>query len=141
MSNQGRITGVGGIFFKSDDPKTMRAWYQEKLGLNTNDYGTLFEFRSSTNPEQKEYLQWSPFAKDTKYFEPSSKDFMINFRVDNLEAVLKNLKAQGVEQIGETMHESYGNFAHVMDPEGNKIELWEPIEPAFTDMANNDTHK
>lgn len=141
MSEDSRIQGVGGIFIKCDNPKDLNTWYKEKLGINTNDYGALFEFRNGRNPEQKDYLQLGTFGNDTKYFEPSTKDYMINFRVDNIDKALEEFKARGVVQVGEVMRESYGNFAHIMDPEGNKIELWEPIQPSFEETAAGETHK
>lgn len=128
----GRVTGIGGIFFKSDDPQAQREWYQKNLGLVTNDYGSLFEFREGANPEQKGYLQWSPFGKDTKYFEPSEREFMINYRVKNMEALVEQLKAAGVTICDEIAEYEYGKFVHILDPEGNKIELWEPVDESFT---------
>ena len=112
-----KVVGVGGIFFKSKDPKTMNAWYTEHLGLRTNEYGALFEFRNSQQPDQRNYLQFSPFTESTTYFEPSEKDFMINFRVEDLDGLLEELKASGIQQVGEVMREEYGLFAHIMDPE------------------------
>jgi predicted enzyme related to lactoylglutathione lyase len=136
-----RVVGVGGIFFKSNDPKAMNAWYSKHLGLKTNEYGALFEFRNAEIPDQKNYLQLSPFSQQSKYFEPSTKDFMINFRVDDLEALLVELKAEGVQQVGDIMREEYGLFAHILDPEGNKIELWQPIHDVFEKMAGDDTNR
>jgi len=136
-----RVTGIGGIFFKCESPEEMRAWYNPRLGLKTNEYGSLFEFRLSDSPEKKGYLQWSPFAKTTNYMEPSQKEFMINYRVENLEELLAALVEEGVEVIGEMEVCEYGKFAHIMDPEGNKIELWEPVDAVFTKMnEGNTTH-
>lgn len=133
MSEQkGRVTGVGGIFYKSTDPKTARAWYGEHLGLALNEYGALFEYRDVRFPERKGSLQWSPFSENTKYFEPSRKEFMINFRVENLDELLASLREKGVEIIGDVAAYDFGRFAHIMDPEGNKIELWEPIDEEST---------
>jgi len=123
-----RVTGVGGVFFKSDDAVAAREWYATHLGLSRDKYGTTFEWRYVDEPEKKGSSVWSPFAKDTKYFEPSGKEFMINFRVEDLEWLLGELKKEGIEQIGEMQVEEYGKFAHIMDPEGNKIELWEAID-------------
>jgi len=135
----GRVTGVGGIFFKCEDPEKMRNWYNKNLGLVTNEYGSLFEFRSTDDPDQKGYLQWSPFGEKTKYFEPSKKEFMINYRVQNMEELIKTLRDAGVEVVGEIETYEYGKFAHIMDPEGNKIELWEPVDSVFTDMYEGKT--
>lgn len=139
--NKPRVTGVGGIFFKSDNPDKMKDWYSENLGLVTNEYGSLFEFRDSDNPESKGYLQWSPFEKDTKYFSPSEKEFMINYRVVNIEGMIEQLRESGVEIVGEIEEYEYGKFAHVVDPEGNKIELWEPVDKVFTDLYDGKTTK
>lgn len=87
-----RVTGIGGIFFKCKDTKKVRAWYQEHLGLNTNEYGAVFEWRQGADTLKKGFTQWSPFNEKTKYFEPSTKDFMINFRVANLEALVEQLQ-------------------------------------------------
>ncbi len=129
-----RVTGIGGIFFKSDNPALMREWYGKHLGLQINEYGSLFEWRSTDNPDAKGYTQWSPFSKKTKYFQPSVKEFMINYRVENLEALLPMLKGEGVDVLDTIMTYDYGKFAHIMDPEGNKIELWEP-EPGDTTFS------
>lgn len=126
-----RVTGIGGIFFKCDSPEEMRNWYRDRLGLDTNDYGAMFEFRLSDEPEKKGYLQWSTFPQTTKYFEPSKKEFMINYRVENLEALVPLLKAEGVTVVDEIETYDYGKFVHILDPEGNKIELWEPVDEAF----------
>ncbi|MEQ8574620.1 MAG: VOC family protein, partial [Fulvivirga sp.] len=87
-----KVTGIGGIFFKAEDPAKMKEWYSKNLGLLTNEYGSLFEFRDSDNPDSKGYLQWSPFDVKTKYFEPSQKEFMINYRVENLEGLVADFK-------------------------------------------------
>ena len=134
-----RVTGIGGIFFKSKDPEKMREWYQKNLGLKTNEYGSLFEFKSTDEPESKGYLQWSPFSEKTKHFEPSQKEFMINYRVENLEKLLEELAKEGVEIVGEMESYEYGKFAHIMDPEGNKIELWEPVDSVFTKLYEGKT--
>src|ERR1700733_9262369 len=122
-----RVTNLGGIFFKCNDPAAIREWYAAHLGLSADQYGTMFEWRHADEPSKKGSTVWSTFAKDTKYFEPSGKEFMINFRVENLEWLLGELKKEGIEQLGEMQVYDYGKFAHIMDPEGNKIELWEPI--------------
>ncbi len=129
---QGKVTGIGGIFFKSKDPEKLKEWYKENLGLVTNEYGSLFEFRESKEPFNKGYLQWSPFNEDTKYFAPSNQDFMINYRVENIEELLEGLKEKGIKVVGEIESFEYGKFAHILDDEGNKIELWEPVDSVFT---------
>jgi len=123
-----KVTGIGGIFFKCKEPKKMNEWYKTHLGLNTNDYGANFEWRQEDDPEKKGSTQWSTFSETTKYFEPSAKDFMINYRVDNLEALVEQLKAEGVTIVDDIAAYDYGKFVHIVDPEGNKIELWEPVD-------------
>jgi len=136
-----KVTGIGGIFFKSNDPKHIKKWYHQNLGLTIDAYGSPFEFRNANNPDEVNYLQWSPFEKDTKYFEPSKKEFMINYRVDNLEPLVAQLKKNGVTILDEIETFDYGKFVHIMDPEGNKIELWEPVDQVFTDFLKGNTTK
>jgi len=123
-----KVTGIGGIFFKCKDPKAVNEWYKTHLGFDTTPYGTSFEWRDSEDSAKKGLTQWNPFAQDTKYFEPSTKDLMINYRVENLEWLLGELKKEGIEPLGEMQVYDYGKFAHIMDPEGNKIELWEAVD-------------
>ena len=134
-----KVTGIGGIFFRSKDPKESREWYNKNLGLATTEYGSSFEFRNANRPDEINYLSWSPFAEDTEYFEPSGKEFMINYRVQNIEGLVKNLKANGVTVVDEIVVYDYGKFVHIMDNEGNKIELWEPIDSFFTEMGGETT--
>jgi predicted enzyme related to lactoylglutathione lyase len=129
-----RVTAIGGIFFKCQDPAAVREWYNKHLGFNTDQYGTSFEWRHADDPEKKGYSVWSTFPKDTKYFEPSGKDFMINLRVEDLDWLLAELKKEGIEQIGETQAYEYGKFAHIIDPEGNKIELWQSNDEEYEKM-------
>ncbi len=136
-----KVTGIGGIFFKCDDPQKMKDWYSEHLGMKTNEYGALFEFRSSNEPEKKGYLQWSPFNSDTKYFHPSEKGYMINYRVEDLEGLVEEFKAAGVEVLDDIETYEYGKFVHILDPEGNKIELWEPVDEVFTKLYEGTTNK
>jgi len=136
-----KVTGIGGIFFKCQDPHKMKEWYNQQLGLVTDQYGSLFEFRHADDPDQKGYLQWSPFSQDTKYFEPSKKDFMINYRVENLEGLVKELKKNGVTVVDEIEKLEYGKFVHILDPENNKIELWEPVDNVFTESHEGKTTK
>ena len=132
-----RVTGIGGIFFKSNDPEKMRNWYSDKLGIVTDEYGSLFEFRNTEKPEKKEYLQWSPFEMNTDYFAPSEREFMINYRVQNIEALVENLREKGVTICDNIESYDYGKFVHILDPEGNKLELWEPIDKVFTELNEN----
>jgi len=132
-----RVTGIGGIFFKCKSPKAMRAWYQEHLGINTNSYGAVFEWRQGVDTTKKGFTQWSPFPETTKYFEPSSKDFMINYRVDDLTALVQELKTEGVIITDTVETYDYGKFVHIMDVEGNKIELWEPNDAVYEKMGKD----
>jgi catechol 2,3-dioxygenase-like lactoylglutathione lyase family enzyme len=136
-----KVTGVGGIFFKSKNPEASRNWYAKHLGLVTNEYGSLFEFREGDDPDKKGYLQWSPFKQETDYFEPSQKEFMINFRVHDLEALAVELKKEGVIICDEIATYEYGKFLHIMDDDGNKIELWEPVDETFTKEYEGKTTK
>ncbi|MBK0382990.1 VOC family protein [Pedobacter sp. SD-b] len=123
-----RVTGIGGIFFKCKDPKKVTEWYQKHLGLDTNPYGATFEWYERPDSTTKAQTQWTPFAETTKYFEPSDKDFMINYRVENLETLVEQLKKEGVTFVDSIETFDYGKFVHILDTEGNKIELWEPID-------------
>jgi len=130
-----KVTGVGGIFFKCKDPKKMREWYATHLGLNTNQYGAVFEWWQGADSSKKGFLQWSPFKETTRYFEPSTKDFMINYRVHNLKALVQELKQNGVTVTDTIETFDYGKFVHIMDMEGNKIELWEPNDIEFEKLG------
>ncbi|MFZ1686612.1 MAG: VOC family protein [Flavobacteriales bacterium] len=135
-----RATGIGGIFFKSSDPVALRAWYLKHLGMPMNEYGALFEFRDNDS-DGKGYLQWSPFAARTTYFGPSTKDFMINYRVQHIEALVERMRKDGVSFTDSLEHYEYGAFIHAMDPDGNKLELWEPIDTVFTRLYEGTTVK
>lgn len=126
-----KVTGIGGIFFKCKDPKKMREWYATNLGLNTNDYGAVFEWRQGADTTRKGFTQWSPFNEKTRYFEPSAKDFMINYRVENITELVGQLQKNGVVITDSIETYEYGKFVHIMDIEGNKIELWEPNDLEF----------
>lgn len=122
-----RVVGIGGVFFKSQDPDKLRAWYQEHLGVKFDSYGSaVFDCHDHEDPNKIGQTVWSLFPHDTKYFEPSTAPFMINYRVDDLDALLKQLKSEGVEVEDKFEEHEYGRFAWLMDPEGNRIELWEP---------------
>ncbi len=131
-----KVTGIGGIFFKCKDPKKMREWYQTHLGLNTNPYGAVFEWHQGADSTKKGFTNWTPFKETTKYFEPSAKDFMINYRVENMEALVEQLKKDSVTITDKIETAEYGKFVHIMDVEGNKVELWEPNDIAYEKMGN-----
>ncbi len=134
-----RVTGIGGIFFKCEDPDNIKAWYKEHLGLATDQYGTTFEWLQADGSGKKGYTQWSPFSDKTKYFEPSQKEFMINYRVEDLEALVEVLRKEGVTILDEIETYDYGKFVHILDPEGNKIELWEPNDPEYEKIVEGST--
>ena len=134
-----KVTGIGGIFFFTDDPEKTKEWYAENLGLETNEWGSSFEFRNAHRPDEINYLQWSPFIKGSAYFAPSKKEFMINYRVQNIEGLVNKLKTNGITILDEIESFEYGKFVHIMDADGNKIELWEPIDSVFTTMGGKTT--
>ena len=122
-----KVTGIGGIFFFADNPKETKAWYAKNLGIEINDWGSgSFEFRDVNRPDEIGSLQWKPFKKGDEYFSPSKKEFMINYRVQNIEELVKRLRDNGVTILDTMATYDFGKFIHIMDAEGNKIELWEP---------------
>lgn len=123
-----KVTGIGGVFFFSDNPKETREWYRKNLGIETSDYGASFEFRNVNKPEEVGTLQWTPFKNGSEYFAPSKKEFMINYRVQNIEGLVNQLKENGVTVLDSIASYDYGKFVHIMDADGNKIELWEPVD-------------
>jgi predicted enzyme related to lactoylglutathione lyase len=136
-----RVIGIGGIFFKCKDPGAMRAWYGRHFGMPMNEYGAVMEFRTSDPPREKGYLQWSPFGERTTYFAPSTKEFMINYRVNDIDGLVAALRSDSVTVLDSIERFDYGAFVHVMDPEGNKIELWEPLDSSFTRLYEGTTVK
>ncbi len=137
--NTPKVTGIGGIFFFSENPDKTKEWYAKNLGLEVNQWGSSFEFRNANRPEEINYLQWSPFKQGSEYFAPSKKEFMINYRVQNIEGLVDKLKQNGVVIVDDIETYDYGKFIHIMDDEGNKIELWEPVDSVFTEMGGKTT--
>lgn len=131
-----KVTGIGGIFFKCKEPEKVKEWYSKHLGLKIDQYGTSFEWRQGDDPSKYGFTQWSPFSDSTKYFEPSDQDFMINYRVQNLEALVKDLKKEGVTIVDNIESYDYGKFVHILDIEGNKIELWEPVDVEYDKIVH-----
>jgi predicted enzyme related to lactoylglutathione lyase len=129
-----RITGIGGVFIKAKNPQKLQAWYEEHLGLQAIEGAVVFESPSEESQIGRAKTVWAIFPSDTKYFEPSQADFMINFRVENLNELLDQLRAEGVEVDERTEQYDYGRFGWIMDPEGNRIELWEPAMPFTKDV-------
>lgn len=130
-----KVTGLGGVFFKCDNPQSMNEWYAKNLGLDTSAYGTTFEWREADDPSKKGSTTWCTFPQNTESFSPSAKPFMINYRVENLVLLVDELKKDNVVIIDEIAEYDYGKFLHVLDPEGNIIELWEPKDDVDPDNA------
>lgn len=135
-----RVTGIGGIFFKSENPDETKKWYKKHLGINSGKYGGTFEWRHSEDADKKGFTAWSVFDQNTEYTNPSNKEFMINYRVENLEELLKVLREEGVEVLGEMEVFEYGKFGWIMDPNGIKIELWEPNDEEY-DKIKGETNQ
>lgn len=125
-----RVQGIGGIFFKSENPQALYAWYQKHLGIEAQpDQGAMFPWRRHDNPKQEEATIWAAFPSTTSYFEPSKAPFMLNYIVDDLDSVLAALRAEGVQVDDKVERHEYGNFGWINDLDGNRIELWEPKKP------------
>ena len=138
-NDEPRITGVGGIFFKTEDPDKIKEWYKNNLGLNTDQWGTNFEWYQGSDSSKKGFTQWSPFNEESQHFAPSSKDFMINYRVVYLEKLVDKLKNNGVTILDSIESFEYGKFVHIMDNDGNKIELWEPNDAEYEKLVEGST--
>jgi predicted enzyme related to lactoylglutathione lyase len=130
-----RVTGIGGIFFKTKDPEQLKQWYSTHLGFATDQYGASFNWKKPDG--EKGYTMWSTFKEKTDYFLPSEKEFMINYRVENLEELIKVLREEGVTIVGDIETYEYGKFCWILDPEENKIELWEPIDAVFDKISTD----
>jgi predicted enzyme related to lactoylglutathione lyase len=131
-----RVTAIGGIFFKCKNPEAQQQWYAQHLGIAMDKYGTSFEWRHSDNAERKGYSVWSPFPADTDYFGNTEQQYMINYRVENLEALVEELKKEGVTVTDQIEVYEYGKFVHILDGEGNKVELWEANDEEYGKMMN-----
>ncbi len=135
-----KVTGIGGIFFRSKNPENTSIWYQQNLGLVIDEnLGSPIEFRNAHDPEKINYLRWNLFIDSTDYFQPSHKEFMINYRVQNIEGLVKKLRDNNVTITDKITTYDYGKFVHIMDPEGNKIELWEPVDSFLTKIGGETT--
>jgi catechol 2,3-dioxygenase-like lactoylglutathione lyase family enzyme len=123
-----RVTGIGGLFFRSADPETTLDWYRRHLGIDAADWGGFaFQWQEKDRPGEIGYTVWAAFPSSTEYFAPSKESFMVNFRVVDLTTLIAALEDEGVEIVGEIEEHPNGKFAWVLDPEGRKIELWEPV--------------
>ena len=122
-----RVTGIGGIFFRAKDAEGLREWYRKHLGIAVEDWGgTVFRWQSPENPSGAGTTTWSIFESDTKYFGPAAPSFMVNYRVADLRALLDALRAEGCAVEDKVEESEFGKFGWVTDPEGNRVELWEP---------------
>jgi predicted enzyme related to lactoylglutathione lyase len=121
-----RVTGIGGIFFKAQDHESLKAWYGKHLGFDIKPWGAAFEWVDPSREDGRGQTVWSIFKADSDYFKPSEKPCMFNYRVADLHALLALLREEGVQVLGQIEESEYGKFGWIMDPEGNKIELWEP---------------
>lgn len=130
----GKVIGIGGIFFKSKSPAHLRKWYNENLGVKSSDLGGTFVWRKHDNDNQLGYTVWHAFNEKDQYFNLSEKDFMINYRVDDIEKLLLKLKKNGVKVVGEVEEYPYGKFAWILDPDGQKVELWEAYDEEYLKM-------
>jgi predicted enzyme related to lactoylglutathione lyase len=123
-----KVTGIGGIFFKCKDPNKMKEWYKTHLGIDAGQYGASFEWYQDAEGKKKGLTQWNLNSETAKLYEPSTKDFMINYRVENLEALVEELRKENVTILDKIESYDYGKFVHILDAEGNKIQLWEPTD-------------
>lgn len=134
-----RVTGIGGIFFTAENPQAMTEWYGKNLGMAADNFGSIFEFRNANDPDEINYLRWSPFPANTDHFLPSKKDYMLNYRVHNIEGLVAKFHKNGVTVLDSIETFRYGKFVHILDLEGNKIELWEPVDSILTRMRSPTT--
>ena len=139
MTDKKRARAIGGVFFRCEHPEATRDWYHKHLGLNTDDYGTSFAWRHADKPEDAGYTAWGPFKPDTDYFGDRDQQFMINYRVDDLEALVAQLREEGVTIVDEIQQEDYGKFVHIVDNDGRRVELWEAHDKEYGAMLEGVT--
>lgn len=138
METNPKVTALGGIFITCDNPEEQNAWYAKHLGMKNHPYGANFVWRRYDAPDEKAYSLLSFFKKDSDYLKPGRASYMINFRVQHIEALVEKLKAEGVTVCDEIESYDYGKFVHILDPEGNKIELWEANDEVYGRMGSED---
>ncbi|MEO6539949.1 MAG: VOC family protein, partial [Ferruginibacter sp.] len=131
-----KVTGIGGVFFKCKDPNKTKEWYKKHLGFDTDQWGTNFEWRQGSDTAKKGFTQWSPYAEKADHF---TNQFMINYRVDNLEWLVGELQKEGVTIVDKLQSFEYGKFVHILDGEGNKVELWEPNDIEYDKIVEGRT--
>lgn len=134
-----RVKGIGGVFFRSKNPADTRAWYQKHLGLKVDAYGTNFATRQYDNPDKMGFTQWSPMEEDTNYFGSDNQQFMINYRVENLENLVEELMKEGVQILDKIESYDYGKFVHILDHDGRRVELWEPNDENYDGIVEGRT--
>ena len=134
-----RATGIGGIFFACKDPAKTKEWYKTHLGLDTDQWGTNFEWRQVSEPAKKGFTQWSPMSENTAHLKPSTQPYMINYRVENLEKLVVQLRKEGVTIVDDIEVVEYGKFVHIVDGDGVKVELWEPKDDAYDRIVEGRT--
>lgn len=137
MSIQSHIVGIGGIFFKAKNPEVLQEWYEEKLGFSVqvpyDEKDTAITFKWKNFENENHNTVWAPFPENTDYFKPSNKSFMINYIVKDMEGLFAKLSTMGIDLVGSIRTYKYGKFSHIIDPEGNKVEFWEPNREFFKD--------
>ncbi|MEO1449331.1 MAG: VOC family protein [Bacteroidota bacterium] len=134
-----RVTGIGGIFFRSKDTAATKKWYETHLGIQMDKWGSAFEWRQAEDANLKGFTQWSPMSQDTEYFGNPDQQFMVNYRVKDLEGLVETLKAEGVTIVDKIQTFDYGKFVHILDGDGRRIELWEPVDEVFDQYAEGRT--
>jgi catechol 2,3-dioxygenase-like lactoylglutathione lyase family enzyme len=134
-----RVRAIGGVFFRSPAPETTRSWYARHLGLRVDVHGTTFAWRQEESPGERGFTQWTPFQADASYLGAPDQQYMINYRVDDLDAMLEKLRSEGVRIDGEVQVEPYGRFAHIMDGDGRRVELWEPVDAEYEKILDGVT--
>jgi len=134
-----RVTSLGGIFFKTPSTEKTKDWYEKHLGFNMEEHGTHFVWQKPDNPLERGHTLWAPFSDKTKYFGREQQQYMVNFRVENLDELLKVLREEGVEVLDTYESHDYGKFAHIIDVDGNRVELWEPNDAVYAKMISGIT--
>jgi len=124
--NTAEVTGIGGVFFTSSNPNELKEWYIKNLGMDLDEHGIQFRFREQDDPDKEGIIQWSIFSENSDYLAPSNSGFMINYRVKNIEKLVKSLEEKEVQIVDSIQSYPYGKFVHILDSDDNKIELWEP---------------
>ena len=123
-----RVKALGGVFFKSNDPAKLKEWYKNHLGIASEEWGTQFDWRYADQPDKTGMTVWSVMREESTYFAPSEQKFILNYIVDNLDELLATLKTEGITIFEKSEESEFGKFGWILDPEGRKIELWQPLQ-------------